>query len=190
VKICSGTVRNPQVRETVKLLCADHPKLNGGLKILNVGFGLGIVSDVFLFRHYSNPAVKIDSFFQALSTPPALHVIIEAHPDVREYMRSQGWYSKPNVKILEGKWQDYVDSSELLGVGGFDVIYTDTFSEEYEGTVIRLEKHIGEAECNDQNSTNSSNGFQTLSTARNRDSASSTAWERRVGIDYGEVSFC
>jgi len=96
-------------------LCADHPKLNDGLKVLNVGFGLGI----------------IDSFFQGLSTPPALHVIIEAHPDVREYMRSQGWYSKPNVKILEGKWQDYVDSSGILGAGGFDVIYTDTFSEEY-----------------------------------------------------------
>ena len=44
VRIRSGTVRNPQVRETVKLLCADHPKLNDGLKILNVGFGLGIVS--------------------------------------------------------------------------------------------------------------------------------------------------
>ena len=131
------------MRETVKLLCADHPKLNGGLKILNVGFGLGIVSDfsVFLSRHYFTPAVKIDSFFQALSTPPALHIIIEAHPDVREYVRSQGWYSKPNVKILEGKWQNYVESSELLGVGGFDVIYTDTFSEEYNGAVILLEKH-------------------------------------------------
>ena len=44
VKTCLGTVRNPQVRETVKLLCADHPKLNNGMKILNVGFGLGIVS--------------------------------------------------------------------------------------------------------------------------------------------------
>jgi len=85
--------------------------------------------------------VKIDSFFQELPIPPALHVIIEAHPDVREFMRSQGWYSRLNVKILEGKWQDYIDSPELLDVGGFDVIYTDTFSEEYKGTVIRLETH-------------------------------------------------
>ena len=45
------------------------------------------------------------------------------------------------MKILEGKWQDYIDSPELLGVGGFDVIYTDTFSEEYKGTVIHLESH-------------------------------------------------
>jgi type IV protein arginine methyltransferase len=64
-----------------------------------------------------------------------LHVIIEPHPDVQQYMKSQGWYSKPNVKILEGKWQDYVGSPELLGVGGFDVVYTDTFSEEYKGAV-------------------------------------------------------
>lgn len=83
--------------------------------------------------------MKIDSFFQKLPTPPALHVIIEAHPDVREYMRSQGWYSKPNVKILGGKWQDHVGSLELLEVGGFDVIYTDTFSEEYKGDLLHLE---------------------------------------------------
>lgn len=36
------------MQETVKLLCADHPKLNDGLKILNVGFGLGIVSGLIL----------------------------------------------------------------------------------------------------------------------------------------------
>ena len=80
--------------------------------------------------------IQIDSFFQELPTPPALHVIIEAHPDVLEHMRSRGWYSKPNVKILEGKWQDYIDSPEILDAGGFDAIYTDTFSEEYKGRVI------------------------------------------------------
>jgi protein arginine N-methyltransferase 2 len=46
-------------------------------------------------------------------------------------MRDLGWYNKPGVKILEGKWQDFIDSEELLAVGGFDVIYTDTFSEDY-----------------------------------------------------------
>lgn len=91
---------------------------------------------IFASHHHFTVTVKIDSFFQGLPTPPALHVIIEAHPDVQEYMRSQGWYSKPNVKILEGKWQDYVDSPGLSGAGGFDVIYTDTFSEEYKGKVI------------------------------------------------------
>jgi len=46
-------------------------------------------------------------------------------------MRNLDWYNKPGVKILEGKWQDLVDSEELLTVGGFDVIYIDTFSEDY-----------------------------------------------------------
>ncbi|KAI0819972.1 hypothetical protein BC628DRAFT_1399708 [Trametes gibbosa] len=103
------------MQETVRRLCADHEKLDEGLKILNVGFGLGI----------------IDSLFQSLPTRPSLHVIIEPHPDVLEHMRAQGWYDKPGVKILEGKWQDFVESEEVLSVGGFDVVYTDTFSEDY-----------------------------------------------------------
>ena len=56
-------------------------------------------------------------------------------------MKSLGWYSKHNVKILEGKWQDYIDSPELLGIGGFDVIYTDTFSEEYKGAMVSIGNH-------------------------------------------------
>lgn len=61
-------------------------------------------------------------------------MIIEPHPDVLKHMRSQGWFDKQGVKILEGKWQDFVESEELLEIGGFDVIYTDTFSEDYAGT--------------------------------------------------------
>ena len=48
-------------------------------------------------------------------------------------MKDLGWHKKPGVKILEGKWQDFVESEELLSVGGFDVVYTDTFSEDYKG---------------------------------------------------------
>ncbi|KAH8080253.1 S-adenosyl-L-methionine-dependent methyltransferase [Cristinia sonorae] len=103
------------MKETVNLLCTNHPNLQEGLKILNVGFGLGI----------------IDSYFQALPTRPSQHVIIEAHPDVLQHMRELGWYEKPGVQILEGKWQDFMESEELLGVGCFDVVYTDTFSEDY-----------------------------------------------------------
>ena len=77
------------------------------------------------------PAAKIDGLFQALDPPPALHVIIEAHPDVLQHMRSLGYYERPGVKILEGKWQDFIDKEEILGIGGFDVVYTDTFSEDY-----------------------------------------------------------
>jgi len=46
-------------------------------------------------------------------------------------MRETGWYSKSNVIILEGKWQDFVEAERLLGFGGFDIVYTDTFSEDY-----------------------------------------------------------
>ncbi|KAH7927140.1 hypothetical protein BV22DRAFT_1103868 [Leucogyrophana mollusca] len=106
------------MHDTVEQLCSGHNKHERGLKILNVGFGLGI----------------IDSFFQMHTprTPPSLHVIIEPHPDVLQYMREQGWYEKAGVVILEGKWQDFIESEALLGYGGFDAIYTDTFSEDYE----------------------------------------------------------
>jgi type IV protein arginine methyltransferase len=65
---------------------------------------------------------------------PALHVIIEPHPDVLRHMRAHGWHLKQGVKILEGKWQDFVCAEELVTLGGFDVIYTDTFAEDYTGT--------------------------------------------------------
>ena len=120
------------MRETVQKLCLDHPKASG-LKVLNIGFGLGIVSlffkkkEVIMIRYQ-----QIDGFFQSLpSHYPTQHVIIEAHPDVLQHMRETGWYDKPGIKILEGKWQDFLDSDDLLTSGGFDVIYTDTFSEDY-----------------------------------------------------------
>ncbi|TRM69857.1 S-adenosyl-L-methionine-dependent methyltransferase [Schizophyllum amplum] len=100
------------MQETVKKTTAG---LEGPLKVLNVGYGLGI----------------IDGLFQSLDPPPTQHVIIEAHPDVLAHMREQGWYEKPGVKILEAKWQDVIESEDILGVGGFDVVYTDTFSEDY-----------------------------------------------------------
>jgi protein arginine N-methyltransferase 2 len=48
-------------------------------------------------------------------------------------MRDTGWYDNPSVTILEGKWQDVLDDPKVHELGGFDVIYTDTFSEEYAG---------------------------------------------------------
>ncbi|KAJ8587466.1 hypothetical protein M405DRAFT_741742 [Rhizopogon salebrosus TDB-379] len=103
------------MQATVEKLCIGHAKRDQGLKVLNVGFGLGI----------------IDNLFQNLSTPPALHVIVEPHRDVLAHMKEQGWYDKKGVSILEGKWQDCITSEALQGFGKFDVIYTDTFSESY-----------------------------------------------------------
>jgi len=56
-------------------------------------------------------------------------------------MKDHGWYAKPGVKILEGKWQDMMDSEHILGVGGFDVVYIDTFSENY-GDLHRFFEHL------------------------------------------------
>ncbi|KAF8554730.1 hypothetical protein OG21DRAFT_1508615 [Imleria badia] len=104
------------MRKTVDQLCSSHPKLDTGLTVLNVGFGLGI----------------IDTMFQSLSKPPSLHVIAEAHPDVLAYMEENGWHEKANVKILKGKWQDVLSTDEFRGLGKFDVVYTDTFAEHYD----------------------------------------------------------
>ena len=83
-----------------------------GLKVLNVGHGMGIV----------------DGFFQERS--PAAHHIIEAHPDVVAKMKREGWDSKPGVVIHEGRWQDILPG--LVGAGEtFDAIYYDTFAESY-----------------------------------------------------------
>uniref|UniRef100_A0A1I8JQ03 RMT2 domain-containing protein n=1 Tax=Macrostomum lignano TaxID=282301 RepID=A0A1I8JQ03_9PLAT len=61
-----------------------------GLRVLNVGFGMGIV----------------DTELQKLG--PASHTIVEAHPDVLARMRDQGWPDKPGVRIVSGRWQDVV----------------------------------------------------------------------------------
>jgi len=102
------------MEQTVQKLCQNHDNTQSP-KVLNVGFGLGI----------------IDTLFQSLANRPAQHVIIEPHPDVLQHMKEYGWHTVPGVKILEGKWQDLIASEHILGVGGFDVIYFDTFSEDY-----------------------------------------------------------
>ncbi len=127
------------MQETVRKLCTDHPNFENGLKVLNVGFGLGIVSITPSGKVTQFPwmltgiCLKIDTLFQDMSNKPSLHVIIEPHPDVLNHMRERGWFEKEGVRILEGKWQDFMENEDLLGVGGFDVIYTDTFSEDYAG---------------------------------------------------------
>lgn len=122
------------MRASVDKLCLGRDR--GGLKVLNVGFGLGIVGVNILCETWMLRSKQIDMFFQSLPTPPEVHVIIEPHPDVLEHMRAQGWYDRPGVRILEGKWQDFVDSETIASIGGFDVVYTDTFSEHYKGEIV------------------------------------------------------
>src|SRR3569833_3300325 len=91
-----------------------------GKRILNIGFGMGI----------------IDSMIAA--TKPARHHIIEAHPDVLARLRSEGGTMgifseeapEDDFRVLEGRWQDVCP--RLLEAGEvYDAIYFDTFAEDY-----------------------------------------------------------
>ncbi len=84
----------------------------GGLRILNVGHGMGI----------------IDTQFQ--STAPSAHHIIEAHEAVLQQMSTEGWYDKENVTVHSGRWQDVVPQL-VRDNQTFDAIYFDTFGEDY-----------------------------------------------------------
>lgn len=94
-----------------------------GKRILNIGFGMGI----------------IDSKFASLK--PSRHHIIEAHPAVLNHIATSAdckfgpaWEaSGPEegaFKVHGGKWQDIVP--KLLAEGEvYDAIYFDTFGEDY-----------------------------------------------------------
>lgn len=83
-----------------------------GLRVLNIGHGMGIV----------------DGFFQEQS--PAAHHIVEAHPEVVAEMKRKGWHEKPGVQIHQGRWQDILPKLVEQGET-FDAIYYDTFAESY-----------------------------------------------------------
>lgn len=81
--------------------------------VLNIGFGMGIIDTMINERN------------------PTKHYICEAHPDVLQKMKDDGWYNKPNVVVLDGRWQDQLDKLLSSGEVYFDGIYYDTFSEHY-----------------------------------------------------------
>ncbi|EEQ31863.1 Arginine N-methyltransferase 2 [Microsporum canis] len=83
-----------------------------GLRVLNIGHGMGIV----------------DGILQNLK--PSAHHIVEAHPAVIADMKSKGWHEKTGVTIHESKWQDILPKLATEGVM-FDAIYYDTFAESY-----------------------------------------------------------
>ncbi|KAI1873121.1 uncharacterized protein JN550_003374 [Neoarthrinium moseri] len=98
------------------------PGLEAGRKILNIGFGMGIVDKMF---H---------------ETKPARHHIIEAHPEVLAYINGpdcefgKDWEAAGSEKgayqVHEGRWQDVIP--QLLEAGEtYDAIYFDTFGEDY-----------------------------------------------------------
>jgi len=83
-----------------------------GKRVLNVGFGMGI----------------IDSILQE-NWEPSEHVIIEAHPDVYQKMMKDGWGEKKGVTIGYGRWQDVLP--KMIAEGRtFDGVFFDTYGED------------------------------------------------------------
>ena len=96
-----------------------------GLRVLNVGFGMGI----------------IDTLIQSHRNQPAEHHIIEAHPDVLKEMENKGWLCKPGVFVHAGKWQDILPTMANDGLV-FDGIYYDTFAESYKEFKEFFSEHV------------------------------------------------
>lgn len=88
------------MKESAKVICQ-----NGG-DILNIGFGMGI----------------IDTFIQSYN--PTSHWIIEAHNDVYDKMKKDGWLTKKGVKVVHNRWQEVIDN-----LPKFDGIYFDTWAD-------------------------------------------------------------
>jgi len=88
------------MKDAASLICRD------GGKILNIGFGLGL----------------IDNYIQ--SHNPKEHWIIEAHPQIANKMKEEGWNKKKNVTCIFDKWQNVINN-----LPKFDGIYFDTWAE-------------------------------------------------------------
>ncbi|KAI5967978.1 RMT2 [Candida margitis] len=103
---------------------SNSQELDSEINILNIGFGMGIIDTMIQAQH------------------PTHHYICEAHPDVLRKLQTDGWYNKPNVTILAGRWQD--ELPKLLSQGTFfNGIYYDTFSEHYSDMLDLFDLVVG-----------------------------------------------
>lgn len=100
-------------------------EIDNEVNILNIGFGMGIIDTMINNKN------------------PTKQYICEAHPDVLAKLRHDGWYEKPNVVILEGRWQEQLN--KLLSEGNvfFNGIYYDTYSEHYEDMLELFDIVVG-----------------------------------------------
>ena len=104
-------------------ITGDSTTKDCGKRVLNVGFGLGIV----------------DTAIQTYN--PSLHVIIEAHPTVYKKMIDDGWDTKKNVRICFGRWQDELPKLIAEGIA-FDGIFYDTYGEVRYCVLFRVLIHL------------------------------------------------
>jgi protein arginine N-methyltransferase 2 len=109
------------MRRSADALCKDFPpryevhdedgeRRTEGFRVLNIGYGLGIVDD----------------FFQEYK--PARHVIVEPHPDAINYFKSKAISQAEGVELIPKRWEDALLDPEL---GEFDVVYADPFAQDY-----------------------------------------------------------
>lgn len=100
-----------------------------GPRVLNVGFGMGIVDTLFATHN------------------PSTHHILEAHPAVLSKLASPtcafgpDWQSKPGHRVIPGKWQDTI-MSLVEGGEQYDIIYFDTFGESYSQLKMFFSEHV------------------------------------------------
>ena len=98
------------------------PGRESGRRVLNIGFGMGIIDTMFA------------------ETKPSRHHIVEAHPEVLGHIDSPeskfgaAWEAsgpEPGAyKVQRGKWQEVC--AKLLEDGQvYDAVYFDTFGEDY-----------------------------------------------------------
>lgn len=96
-----------------------------GLRVLNIGFGLGVIDTAFR------------------SHAPSAHHIVEAHPGVlRSMAEPGGWLARQRaissssggdgseIEVHEGRWQDVLPRL-IEGDETFDAVFFDTFAEGY-----------------------------------------------------------
>ena len=122
------------MQQTVDLLKPSSPSPDGP-RVLNIGFGLGI----------------IDTIFQNLTPAPQTHHIVEAHPDVLSSLSSPShafgptWSSSTTSanQILPGKWQSVIPQVIEQGQK-YDIIYFDTFGEDYAQLKLFFQEYVPE----------------------------------------------
>lgn len=111
------------MRRSAEALCKDLPERSlvhdedgevrtEGFSVLNIGYGLGIIDDIF--QTYK----------------PARHVIIEPHPDAIKYFQSKEISKAQGVELAAKRWEDAFEN-DIATLGEFDVIYADPFAQDY-----------------------------------------------------------
>mmetsp|Transcript_23770 Transcript_23770/g.77442 ORF Transcript_23770/g.77442 Transcript_23770/m.77442 type:complete len:447 (+) Transcript_23770:30-1370(+) len=97
----------PLMEAHAAALCPEE----GGARVLNLGFGLGLVDTALQRRR------------------PASHTIVEPHADVLLAMRRGGWLERAGVTVLQGTWQGVLPPLCDEADPPFDAIFFDTFAE-------------------------------------------------------------